>query len=103
MDVSDPASPNYGNHWTPTEVMDMFAPAEESVKEVLEWLMDAGHHGPKVKYAKHQGVSFAVFPEIAHYFRFRCVSIHVADALIYSFRFLWCCGMIDCDRRHDSR
>lgn len=25
MDVSDPASPNYGNHMTPQEVVDVFA------------------------------------------------------------------------------
>lgn len=68
MDVSDPASPNYGNHWTPEEVMDKFSPSEDAVKEVLEWLMDAGHHGPKVKYTKHKGVSILFFH--GRFFRF---------------------------------
>lgn len=58
MDVSDPASPNYGNHWTPAQIIDAFSPAEEAVKDVLEWLLDAGFSGSRVKYAKPQGVSF---------------------------------------------
>lgn len=58
MDVSDPTSPNYGNHWTPAQIIDAFSPTEEAVKDILEWLLDAGFSGSRVKYAKPQGVSF---------------------------------------------
>ena len=41
-DVSNPASPNYGKHWTPKSVADAFSPAEESVETVGLWLRMAG-------------------------------------------------------------
>ncbi|KAG6810219.1 hypothetical protein H0H92_012845 [Tricholoma furcatifolium] len=36
--VSDPASAEYGKHWTPDRVMAMFSPPQEAVHAVLEWL-----------------------------------------------------------------
>ncbi|KAH8893898.1 subtilisin-like protein [Thozetella sp. PMI_491] len=42
MDVSDPGSPNFGKHWTPEQVKEAFAPPEESVKAVKEWLSSSG-------------------------------------------------------------
>lgn len=30
MDVSDPASPNYGKHWTSEEVIDVFRPTDDT-------------------------------------------------------------------------
>lgn len=57
MEVSDPTSSKYGNHWTPNEVMDMFAPSDEAVKDIFEWLEDAGFFGDRVKYTKSKGVS----------------------------------------------
>lgn len=41
-DVSDPASPNYGNYMTAAEVNDMFQPAEESKAAVKAWLSERG-------------------------------------------------------------
>lgn len=42
MDVSDPASPNYGMHWTPEQVVDTFAPDDETIDAVKSWLIDSG-------------------------------------------------------------
>ncbi|KAF8309184.1 subtilisin-like protein [Clavulina sp. PMI_390] len=56
MDVADPASPNYGKHWSANDVMEMFSPSEESIKSVLEWLEDAGFSGKrKGRYVKSKG------------------------------------------------
>lgn len=42
MDISDPTSPNFGKHWTPKKVHDTFAPAQETVQAVREWLSSSG-------------------------------------------------------------
>jgi tripeptidyl-peptidase-1 len=42
MDVSDPSSENYGKHWSPKEVVETFAPSDETILTVKSWLMDAG-------------------------------------------------------------
>ena len=42
MDISDPTSPNFGKHWTPKKVHDVFAPAQETVQAVREWLSLSG-------------------------------------------------------------
>lgn len=57
MDVSHPASPNYGKHWTSKEVMDMFAPSAETVRDVFEWLEDAGFERERVRYTQSTGAS----------------------------------------------
>ncbi|SPO00049.1 related to serine protease [Cephalotrichum gorgonifer] len=41
-DVSNPGSPSYGRHWSEEEVIKTFAPAQESVDEVLAWLEGEG-------------------------------------------------------------
>ncbi|XWX01507.1 hypothetical protein V2A60_009535 [Cordyceps javanica] len=40
--VSDPASPNYGKHYTADEVADLFAPDADSIDKVTKWLKEAG-------------------------------------------------------------
>lgn len=42
MDVSHPSSKNYGKHLTSTEVHELFAPKEETVRVVKEWLVHSG-------------------------------------------------------------
>ncbi|KAB8346134.1 hypothetical protein FH972_023180 [Carpinus fangiana] len=42
MDVSDHTSPNYGKHYTPEEIADIFAPSQNSVDAVTAWLTSAG-------------------------------------------------------------
>ncbi|KAK8077055.1 Tripeptidyl-peptidase sed1 [Apiospora saccharicola] len=41
MDISDPASKNYGNHLTATEVVDLFAPPNATFAAVRDWLIGA--------------------------------------------------------------
>lgn len=42
MDVSHPASENYGNHLSKEEVHSLFAPADETVEVVKDWLLGSG-------------------------------------------------------------
>lgn len=42
MDISDPASPKFGQHMTPKEVAELFSPAPESITSVRDWLVEAG-------------------------------------------------------------
>ncbi|KAK3940564.1 putative subtilisin-like protein [Diplogelasinospora grovesii] len=51
MDVSHPSSPNYGKHWTPAQIMDTFAPKQESVDLVMEWLELEGIHASRTRLA----------------------------------------------------
>ncbi|EPE08375.1 subtilisin-like protein [Ophiostoma piceae UAMH 11346] len=44
-DVSHPESPNYGRHWTQEQIADMFAPSQEAVDAVMQWISD--ELGPK--------------------------------------------------------
>ncbi len=40
LDIADPASPNYGKHWTREGVIEAFRPSSYSVKTVHDWLVD---------------------------------------------------------------
>ncbi|EMD39903.1 hypothetical protein CERSUDRAFT_103818 [Gelatoporia subvermispora B] len=42
MAVSHPESPTYGQHYTPTEVVDVFAPSDETISAVKDWLVEFG-------------------------------------------------------------
>jgi tripeptidyl-peptidase I len=42
MDVSDPASANYGKHWTQQQIAETFAPSPEAIHEVTTWLLESG-------------------------------------------------------------
>jgi tripeptidyl-peptidase-1 len=42
LDVSDPTSASYGQHWTPKQVVDTFAPDEDTINAVKSWLVDSG-------------------------------------------------------------
>ncbi|KAI8634505.1 peptidase S8/S53 domain-containing protein [Xylariaceae sp. FL1651] len=42
IDISNPASENYGKHLSAEQVADFFAPLESSVQAVKDWLVDAG-------------------------------------------------------------
>ena len=41
-DVSDPSSTSYGKHWTSEQVVEYFAPSDESIQSVRTWLNEAG-------------------------------------------------------------
>ncbi|KAF3764044.1 hypothetical protein M406DRAFT_51026 [Cryphonectria parasitica EP155] len=42
MEVSHPASPKYGQHWTSDEVIEAFSPSSETVDTVAAWLAESG-------------------------------------------------------------
>ena len=46
MEMADPKSDKYGKHWTEDEVIDFFAPHDDSVSSVREWLQDEGKFHP---------------------------------------------------------
>ncbi|KAJ7685503.1 peptidase S8/S53 domain-containing protein [Mycena polygramma] len=50
-DVAHPDSPSYGKHWTPAEVAAKFAPTEESIEAVREWLIASGIDAGRIKVA----------------------------------------------------
>lgn len=55
MEVSHPSSPSYGMHMSPAEVHDMFAPAEETVKTIKDWLKTAGVEASKIVDYQNKG------------------------------------------------
>lgn len=56
MDVSHPESPNFGNHWTAKQVAEAFAPTDETVTSVLDWLAETGISPDRVK--QSQGLNW---------------------------------------------
>ncbi|KAJ3981324.1 subtilisin-like protein [Lentinula detonsa] len=55
MAVSHPDSPNYGKHWTPQQVVDMFAPKKESADKVVGWLRDFGFEKERIRMSANKG------------------------------------------------
>jgi tripeptidyl-peptidase-1 len=52
---SHPTSPNYGKHWTKEAVHDMFAPSEETVETVREWLVASGIEISHIVHSDNKG------------------------------------------------
>lgn len=52
---SDPKSPDYGKHYTQDQVVDLFAPAEESIAAVKKWLVDSGVPVDSITVPKSKG------------------------------------------------
>ena len=55
MDVADPSSPKYGKHWTAAEVHAFFAPAEQALDEVKQWLIDHGIQADDIVHFENKG------------------------------------------------
>ena len=55
MEVSHPDSPKYGQHWTAKQVAEMFAPSQESVDGVTEWLSSSGIAPERIKKSQSLG------------------------------------------------
>ncbi len=55
MDVSHPSSPNYGKHWTAEDVHNHFAPSDESVQAVKDWLLGFGIDESDVRHYENKG------------------------------------------------
>ncbi|CAK7265071.1 hypothetical protein SEPCBS57363_001395 [Sporothrix epigloea] len=59
MAISDPDSPEYGNHMTPEEVIAFFAPHRSTVEVVVNWLTSAGIHIDRISQsANRQWIQF---------------------------------------------
>ena len=55
LDVSHPNSPNYGKHWNAKKVAETFAPSQESVDAVLQWLESSGISSDRVSRSQSLG------------------------------------------------
>ncbi|KAL9127909.1 MAG: hypothetical protein Q9217_003295 [Psora testacea] len=55
MDVSHPDSPNFGKHWTAKQVAETFAPTQESVDAVMEWLRNSGISAERISRSQSLG------------------------------------------------
>ena len=55
MEVSHPSSAAYGKHWSVDKVNEIFAPSQDSVKAVKEWLMASGIDSESIATSRNQG------------------------------------------------
>ena len=59
MEVSHPDSPSFGKHYTPQEIAHTFAPSNETIEAVTEWLYSAGI--PLDRVSKSQSLGWLSF------------------------------------------
>lgn len=52
---SHPDSKNYGKFWTEEEVIEMFAPSDESVNAVKTWLIESGISDARITHSDNKG------------------------------------------------
>lgn len=52
---ADPASPNFGKHWTSDEVVEKFRPAKETEEKVREWLVENGIPATRISHSENKG------------------------------------------------
>ena len=55
MSVSHPESPKYAQHFTPMEVVDIFAPSKETISAVTNWLVDSGFSRDRLRLSRNKG------------------------------------------------
>ena len=55
MSVSHPDSPKYAQHFSPMEVVDTFAPSEETISAVTNWLVDSGFSRDRLRLSANKG------------------------------------------------
>lgn len=55
MEVSSPDSPRYGQHYTSEQIADLFAPAEETLNAVKDWLMGSGVTEDEIMHYDNKG------------------------------------------------
>ncbi|KAH7346722.1 peptidase S8/S53 domain-containing protein [Rhexocercosporidium sp. MPI-PUGE-AT-0058] len=49
IDVSHTESPNFGKHWSAKQVAEMFAPSDETVSSIYDWLAKSGITSNRIK------------------------------------------------------
>jgi tripeptidyl-peptidase I len=55
MEVSHPESKSFGQHWTPKQIAETFAPSKETVNSVLGWLHSAGIDAQRISHSQSLG------------------------------------------------
>ena len=55
MEVSDPASPKYGKYWTAEKVHNAFAPTDDAINAVKEWLTSSGIQSSRIRNYESRG------------------------------------------------
>ena len=55
MKVSHPDSPSFGQHWSPRQIAETFAPSRESTESVLKWLKSAGITPERISRSQSMG------------------------------------------------
>ncbi|KAJ6555036.1 subtilisin-like protein [Mycena vulgaris] len=55
LSVSHPDSPTYGQHWSPAQIVDTFAPESETIEAVKAWLVDAGISSERLRLSPSRG------------------------------------------------
>ncbi|KAG5927880.1 hypothetical protein E4U42_001678 [Claviceps africana] len=55
MEVSDPDSPKYGKHYKADQVTDLFAPKQEAIDAVNNWLVKSGVPAQNINLSKSRG------------------------------------------------
>lgn len=54
---SDPKSPNYGQHLSREEVLNMFSPASETVEAVKKWITSSGISEDRISRSENNQVT----------------------------------------------
>ena len=52
---SDPASPNFGKHWSSEEVIEAFRPSQQTENKVREWLINNGIPSRRISHSENKG------------------------------------------------
>lgn len=52
---SDPTSDRYGQHWTTDEIKSAFAPSENAISAVTDWLVESGIERHRIAHSGSQG------------------------------------------------
>ena len=55
MEVSHPTSPKFGQHYSPEEVADIFAPSKGSIDAVTDWLAASGIDRERIRLTRNKG------------------------------------------------
>ncbi|KAG6033167.1 hypothetical protein E4U40_005576 [Claviceps sp. LM458 group G5] len=55
MKVSDPASSDYGKHYTTDQIINLFAPKQETIDVVKAWLVESGVPANGISLSKSKG------------------------------------------------
>lgn len=54
MEVSHPASPKYGQHWSSDEIISAFSPSEETIDTVTAWLVESGISSERITHSDNK-------------------------------------------------